>query len=243
MVRYLFEECGIDIPEASVGAFWDHHHAVSSPWLEGCDATRHHIPIALYGDGARCRQQAYRPVEKVLGIFISLPLWRPRSARFSRWLLFSIDETLLFGRKTLNRVFALITWSINAMFWGRFPRVNMTGQRIESNFAGHPLTEGCKCFALTELRGDWSYFKLIFGFNSSWKGGANVPVCFLCSAWGKGPPSTQYYHVDENAPCWETMYNKVQFLANEMPNEDICFSAYGQNHFHICAVCVHHRSP
>ena len=74
--------------------------------------------------------------------------------------------------------------------------------------------------------GDWSYFKLIFGLTSSWKGGANVPVCFLCKAFGKGPPATQYYHIDENAFCWGTIYNKVEFLAAEMPDEDICFSAH-----------------
>ena len=121
--------------------------------------------------------------------FLSLPLWRPRSSRFSRWLLFSIDETLLFGRKTLNKVFALITWSINMMFWGRFPRVDMHGQRLQSDLAGQSLTKHNRSFALTEFRGDWSYFKLIFGLTSSWKGGANVPVCFLCKAFGKRAPS------------------------------------------------------
>ena len=226
VIQYLFDEVGISIPQEAVQRFWDHNHSVNAPWLEGCDASRNHMPIGLYGDGARCRQQSYKPVEKVFGIFLSLPLWRPKSARFSRWLLFSIDETLLLGRKTLNRVFALITWSINSMFFGRFPRVDMFGQRLPADSGGQPLTENGLCFALTEFRGDWSYYKLIFGLNSSWKGGANVPVCYLCQAFGKGPPANQYYNIDENAHCWGTIYNKVEFLAQEMPNEDICSLAH-----------------
>lgn len=239
VIHYLFDECEVDIPSARVHDFWDHHRSVNAPWLEGCDASRDHVPIGLYGDGARCRQQAYRPVEKVFGIFLSLPLWRPKSSRFSRWLLFSIDETLLFGRKTLNKVFALITWSINMMFWGRFPRVDMHGQRLQSDLAGQSLTKHNRCFALTEFRGDWSYFKLIFGLTSSWKGGANVPVCFLCKAFGKGPPATQYYHIDENASCWGTIYNKVEFLAAEMPDEDLCFSAHfiENKMYKLCQLC------
>lgn len=221
VLNYLFDECGIEVPQTSVRTFWQHHHRVNAPWLENCDASHDHMPIGLYGDGARCRQQSYRPPEKVFGIFLSLPLWRPKTSRFSRWLLFSIDETLLYGRKTLNKVFALIAWSINCAFHGSFPTVNMQGERILSASSGRPLTRCGTSFALTEFRGDWSYYKLIFGLDSSWKGGTNKSVCYLCKAFGQGPPQTQYYHIDEHAHCWGTMYDKVQFLVNEMPDEDV----------------------
>ena len=69
VINYLFDECGVEIPMSHVRAFWHHFRSVNVPWLENCDATDAHVPIALYGDGARCRQQAYKPVEKVLGIF------------------------------------------------------------------------------------------------------------------------------------------------------------------------------
>ena len=52
-------------------------------------------------------------------------------------------------------------------------------------------------------------------------------LCAFCAKHlEKGPPATQYYHIDENASCWGTIYNKVEFLAAEMPDEDICFSAH-----------------
>ena len=223
IINYLFDVVGVDIPASAVRSFWRHHHAVRSPWLETCEASIDHVPVALYGDGARCRQQAYRPVEKVLGLCLSLPLWRPKSSRFSRWLLFSIDETLLYKRKTLNAVFRRLVWSINSMFTGCFPVRDELGRPLNDAKAGRPLTKCGRAFAFTELRGDWSYFALIFGFNSSWKAGTNKSVCFLCEAFGAGNPGNQYYHIDENCRCWGSMYNKASFLAREMPNQDICY--------------------
>ena len=224
IINYLFDECKVELPDDSIKAFWDHHHSVQSPWLEQCDATRQHIPIGLYADGARCRQQAFRPVEKVFGIFISLPLWRPRSSRLSRWLLFSIDESLLHERKTLNCVWRRIAWSINSMFWGRYPLVDPEGKRLCGPNAGKLLTKNAHCFAFTELRGDWSFFKLIFGFNSSWKGGTNLSVCYQCCSMGTGQPGTRYFEVAENSPSWGNMFNKVQFLVQQMPQHDVCNS-------------------
>ena len=174
------------------------------------------------GTGARCRQQAFRPVEKVFGFFLSLPLWRPKSSRFSRWLLSSIDESLLYQRKTLNAIFRRIAWSINSMFWGRFPTVDENGLHLNHPRSGRHLTRCHSSFAFTELRGDWSFYHLIFGLHSSWKAGANKSVCYLCEAYGKGQPQNQYWNIEENCPCWGTIHTKASFLAKEMPDEDVC---------------------
>ena len=222
IVSYLFDHCGVQIDEELVKVYWDHHRSVQSPWVQNCDATSRHVPLALFGDGARCRQQTYKKVEKVFGFFISLPLWRPKSARFSRWLLFSIDESLLFGRKTLNCVLARITWSINLLFWGLWPTHGPCNEEIDSRRKGQQITADGRVFALTELRGDWSYFKQLFGLQSSWKAGTNASVCFKCSAWGIGPPSHQYYHIGPRAHVWTTEYSLASFLANEMPETDVC---------------------
>lgn len=69
VINYLFDEAGLEIPLSTVQSYWAHHHDVQTPWLEQCEASSEHIPISLYGDGARCRQQAFRPVEKVFGFF------------------------------------------------------------------------------------------------------------------------------------------------------------------------------
>ena len=90
------------------------------------------------------------------------------------------------------------------MFFGKWPEKGPFGENLTDPRAGTFLTPDGKRFALTEHRGDWSFMKWILGFRSSWKAGTTAPVCYRCSAWGKGPPATQYFHVGENATTWAT---------------------------------------
>ena len=224
VIAYLFNEAGVEIGMHKVEAFWKHHQQVGSPFLETFDGTNQHVPLGLYGDGARARQQAYQEPEKVVGLFINLPLWRPRSARHSRFLIFAIEEHLCVGRRTMNRIYQRITWSLNHLFTGRWPSHDMLGNPINSAKAGTFLTVDQKKFALTEHRGDWSFYKWLLGFRSSWKAGTNVPVCYRCAAYGAGHPSTHYYHVGENAQVWGTIYNASEFIAREMPTSEVSVS-------------------
>lgn len=222
LVAFLFNGVGIQIGDDKVQAFWQHHRSVNSSFLESYQGSDHHIPLGLYGDGARARQIAYMPVEKVVGVWLNLPLWRPKSARHSRFLLFAIDEEDCYGRKTMNAVYKRIVWSLNHMFHGRWPTHDPDGNLLGNPNAGTMLTPDNKAFALVEHRGDWVYFKWLLGFRSSWKAGASAPVCYRCAAYGTGDPRSQYYHVGENSPCWETEYDKCTFLAEEMPRTDPC---------------------
>ena len=222
ILSHLFSDVGLDVSESSVDAYWRHHRAVGSPWLQTSDASNRHIPVGLYGDGAKARQMAFQPAEKVFGLFLSLPLWRPRSIRHSRWLLFSIDEQFLLGRKTLNCVLKRIVWSLNIAFFGAHPTHGPDGQPLNSKRAGEPLIPSGRGFACTELRGDWSYFKFLVGFKSSWKGGAVQSICFKCRAMGKNAdPRDNYYHVSDNHSVWSSEYDVVEFLSKEMPAADV----------------------
>lgn len=224
LIAYMWNEIGMNIPEESVKAFWNHHRAVNSPWMENFSSVSDlHIPLGLYGDGARARQLAFQPVEKVLGIFISLPLFRPKSTRNSRWCIFSINENLLYGRKTLNAIFRRIVWSLNHLFTGLWPSHGPDNEPLNSPRAGQKFTDAGHRWALCELRGDWVYQKQVLGFNSSWTAGVNKSVCFRCKALGRGDCRTQYYHVHgDNAHSFGREYNLVSFLLNEMPANDIC---------------------
>ena len=192
LVSYLFNQCGLHIDDDKVQAFWQHHRAVKSPFMDVYTGGDSHIPLGLYGDGARARQIAYQAPEKVIGIFLNLPLFRPRSARHARYLLFSIDEELCFGRKTLNAVYNRLTWSLNHLFRGRWPTHGPGGEQLTSPNAGSLVTPDGKEFALVEHRGDWSFMKWVFGLKSSWKAGTNAPVCYQCRAYGKGPLNDRY---------------------------------------------------
>ena len=224
LVSYLFNQCGLQIDGDKVQTFWQHHRAVKSPFMDVYTGGDSHIPLGLYGDGARARQIAYQAPEKVIGIFLNVPLFRPKSARHARYLLFSIEEELCFGRKTLNAVYNRLTWSLNHLFHGRWPTHGPRGERLTSPKAGSLITPDGKQFAVVEHRGDWSFMKWLFGLKSSWKAGTNAPVCYQCRAYGKGPLSERYYHVGENAPAWSTEHTLVSFLAEEMPATDPCIS-------------------
>lgn len=221
IVHYLFDIVGIDIPAAFVKSFWQHHRAVQSPWLEMCDATDQHVPLGLYADAAMARQQAYRARETVFGIWLNLPLWKPKSTRFSRWLLFSLDESLSLGRATLNPVWGRIVWSVNHLFFGLFPRrgpsnecLGKAGERGGQNVCSK---DGVALrFAVTEIRGDWKFFKDALGLQSSWKGGSKKSICFKCTCMQDGP--NPYYDVDNMPP----EHSVAEFLVKETPAEDVC---------------------
>ena len=222
LVSFLFNDCGLVIGREKIQAFWHHHREVESPFLENFRGGDSHVPLGLYGDGARARQIAYQEPEKVVGLFLNVPLWRPNSARHSRFLLFSIKESLCFGRKTLNAVYNRITWSLNHLYHGHWPSHGPGGEQLSSPKAGLPITVDGKQFALVEHRGDWSFLKWVLGFRSSWKAGTNAPVCYRCRAYGTGPVEARYYNVAENAPAWNTEHSQVSFLLEEMPTVDPC---------------------
>ena len=223
LLRYLFDTVGLSICPTKVRAFWQHHADVGSPFMaEIGDMSYNTVPLGLFGDSARARQIAFCPPEKVVGIFCNLPLWRPRSSRHSRFLLFAVEEDLCYGRRTLNAIYREIVSELNSLRHGR-------------TLGGEQATKRGLKFALAEHRGDWSYFRMLLGFRSSWTGGAKVPVCFLCSAFGKGPPDQQYYHVGPDAYCWTTEWDRAGFLANQMPNSEICALACAR----VCN-CVKH---
>lgn len=218
IVHYLWEHIGVDVPPAKVAEYWSHNRKFKVPWAENHPAGDYHIPLALYGDSCRTRQVSYQPARKVLGIFLSCPLFRPKSVRASRWLVFSIEEDQLQGDITLDRVLLYIAWALNCLFTGRWPRCDMKGtefthhkaERAGKWICGRPLA-----FALTELRGDWLWFKGLFRLRSSWKSGTNQPVCYMCPAMARG--ADRYYDLGEQSVLWRKEYSSAEWLLHQIP--------------------------
>lgn len=222
VVRYMFCDVGIHVDYNQVGQFWSHHWQVGSPWAVNSSASQRHIPLGLHGDGAKLRQLAYQAPQKMVGIFLNAPLWRPRSVRAGRWLLFAIREEDLYKHETLNAAYHRIVWSLNCLHSGLYPCSGPNGEPLEGKFrerANTPICNGMQ-FSVTEIRGDWAYHKQSLRFRSSWSGGVNVPVCFQCPAMNSGPDC--YYDVSENSPLWSKQYNLVQFLVEQVPDVDPC---------------------
>ena len=222
VIQYLWQTVGVEITPEAVSQWWGHHRKYGAPWAVYSCASSEHIPLALYGDAARTRQVPYGPPEKVLGLFLSCPLFRPKSARASRWLIFSIDEYLLYKHKTFACVLARVTWSLNALFEGKFPSCGPEGQVLSGTAAaraGQPICGGAK-FSVCQLRGDWAYHKEVFRLRSSWASGTNQPVCFLCPAMSRG--RRRYYNLDESGDLWSEQYSFCDFLCNQIPMSKPC---------------------
>lgn len=225
IISYLWNEVGIHIDPQQVAHYWQFNRDHGSPWALNHEATNQHIPLAIYGDAAKMRQTPVGP-QKVLGVFLSCPLWRPKSIRCSRWLIFSILEDKLYSWKTLHQIYRRITWSLNILFVGIMPSKTIGGgmmpkSKYDLHRPGKPLVRGKLKFAVSEIRGDWAYHKQLFRFKSSWQGGTNMPVCFHCKAMAAEEP--YYFHVTPDAPCWSTLYNLTDFLAEQMPKVGVWF--------------------
>ena len=189
VIHYLFTSAGLDIPQEHVSSFW---HCVrdlgKEPWTSVSHASREHIPLGLYGDSCRVAGG-----HKQLGLFLNLPLWRPPSARLSRFLLASIEESRLWGSETLDTILAAIVRSMNYLYVG----VDASQNQLA----------GGRLFAGTELRGDWLFHKQVWRFASSWLSPKNV--CYLCDAKGRDPdPSKLFWNSDGS---WHS-YSRIEFI-------------------------------
>ena len=218
LIKYLWNEVGIEIPSEQVQNFWQEHRRRGSPWARHTNAEEDYIPLGIYGDACRIRQMPHQPVDKCLGLFINCPLWRPRSSRASRWLICTINEKLLYKRKTLNMIIGRLVWSINLLWDDKYPACGFDGKPC-AKFAAHQgerITG--KRFCITEVRGDWLWHQQVFKFSSTWVAGVNKPVCFLCPAFKTG--DCKYYNVTESSPLWGFQYNFAEFLLKETPSKD-----------------------
>ena len=197
LVDHLFHNVGLDIPQNIVNRFWHMKRNVAKEkWALDSPASKNHIPIAVYGDACQCRGGV-----KLLGIFLSFPLWRAKSTRCSRWLICGLEEGKLWGTQTLNAIMKRIAFSLNLLFdgWDSERGVSLAGGRV---------------FTLTELRGDWLWHKQLWNFSSSWKSLKNI--CYRCNCVGRSDNRKDlYWEIDRGE--WHE-YSRGEFIACQLQN-------------------------
>lgn len=195
LFHHLFAESGVEIPDSAVKRFWHHvRHVAPQECYVQSPATDAHIPVAIYGDSAQLSQAA----GKMVGIFLSFPLWMPYSIRCSKWCIWALEEHKLYGPHTLNKVMRRITWSLGLAFNGR-------------DTDGAELALG-RVFCLTEQKGDWLWHKTLMRYHSNWTRLDNV--CYLCSAKGVGPKDELFYNYWDDEPAW-VVTNKQRFFSTQ----------------------------
>ena len=68
ILSFLFNEVGVEIPEAEIRGYWDDAYRFRRPWAPA-SPSRLHVPLAMYGDSARTVVQ-YK-FEKVTGLTVN----------------------------------------------------------------------------------------------------------------------------------------------------------------------------
>ena len=222
IIAYLFNECKLQIPVEALHDFWD--EAISNK-VPGADIScRHRIPLGFYGDAAQLLTRVRK--EKITCFFLNLPLFRPRSIRCSRFLLWVCDTDKLFRNRTVNSLLRWLVWSFNSLFVGVHPSHrpgNRSLSEAEQKRAGQPITEQGLVFQVTELRGDWEHFKSLWAFRSSWKA---INICFRCPAKSKCQNSGLLYWNDSLDSEWsKSEYNTDEFISQMLPDRHICASS------------------
>lgn len=204
---------------AGVNSYWDHCRGMREPWACASSASRDHMPIGIHGDGARLWTQVR--VEKVVGVFLNLPLFRPRSVRHSRWLLFSIARDKLIKNRTMNVVWKRLVWSLNCAFNGINPTTSPGGgplTGLDFDRAGLPLCRSHWKFAVTELRGDWEFHRDTWRFTASWQ---SQLVCFRCTAVTRGDHARVYYNNSPTSVWIHEEFGLEQFIARRLKENQL----------------------
>ena len=198
LIHHLFTKVGMRIDPLAVKEFWHiKRNVAKEPWAMESPASDMHIPLASYGDSCRI----HNGPTKMLGLFISLPLWKAKSTRCSRFCIWACEESRLWKRSTLDTVLQRVTYSLNLLYEGL-------------DEYGQVLAGGCK-FTCTELRGDWLWHKECFGFSSSWNWRRKKDICYRCTARAEGPCSTLYFNHWDEHPSWHE-YGLAEWIVNQL---------------------------
>ena len=220
ILAFLYK-AGLIIRPGDVEAYWRHARDLGQPWSQNHPASDSHVPVGVWGDGAKVFTEFGQ--YKMVSIFMNLPLWRPKSARYSRFLIFCIQEDKICSYHTLLPVWRRITWSLNCAFEGLWPSHGPEGElitgKIARMMAGRPLVpKSFTQFACTEIRGDWAWLKETFRFpKCAWNA---TKTCWKCPARKtSADPSLLYY----NHPGWlQKEFDLVDFLVHRIPEQDPC---------------------
>ena len=225
ILKFLFEEASVDIKESNIQKFWSHLRAVQYPWAMNVDSSIPFIPIGVHGDEAHYGADNAN-INKLTCVFLDLPLWRPKNARLSRYLMFCIDSSQVVGYKSLHPVFQAIAESINFAYFG----VNEKGERITD-----------RRFILSELRGDQVWHKYVWRHLNWWR---KRECCFRCGAVTSRVAYRNeplYFDTGDAAPWRNTIVDTVNFISNGVDQDLLCpFAACMKFHVDIIKNCSMH---
>ena len=226
LLHYLMQDCGLTLPDSLVRKFWSHMDKLGDAWAQSTQAFRQAAgglvwTLGLYGDDA-CMQINNDPFAKIIGNYINLPLFRPKSSRFGRFLVVSLEcSKIISTQETLFPILLAIVESCNLA-----AEEGVLGRR----------------YLVSELRGDQAWFRQLFAHQSWWK---HQNVCFRCKACvHEGDLSYLKNDVDNG---WEsTVRCTREFIVEELPEPEcglVCSSAAPFIYFHTHSSSLQFEVP
>ena len=221
ILSYLFDSVQLELDTGSIHEFWDHSRSMGEPWAVASPASRDHVPIGLHGDAARL-WTVYQ-FEKQLSITLNLPLFRPRSTRYSRYVVFSIPYHKVLTNRTLNVVWRRLVWSMNAAYTGVNPVAGVGGAPLQGSDverAGKPITSQGLRFTLTEVRGDWEFHRDCWRPTVSWQ--SMKEMCMTCPARATGPSGTLYYNNEADCAWDMADFGLEEFSSKRLKERNLC---------------------
>ena len=224
VLHYLLEEVGLKTDPNLIRNYWQHAAAHNVGWATA-QPNQDAVPVGIYADATKYGLQESQ--EKVLGIFINFPLFRPADIRLSRYLkcVIRTKQLMLPGNRTLLQIFERIVWSMGWAAKGLFPDKDMDGSPLpdrDAKNAGRGL--GAQ-FLVTELRGDLEWHKLIWAFPDWWKA---TRVCFFCNATKTGRDQQLLFtNTGESAGWRATIYRDLlPWMLEKLPLDNLCILFY-----------------
>lgn len=196
ILEHLINTVGLRLSLSVVNKFWEHLEEMGDPWACNSEAARGRFwPVGLYGDEATLYEN--NNYQKVVCVFLNLPLFRLTSVRCTRYLVFAIRSEIMVtpAIQSLRPILAAITDSLNYCYDGLDELGNVL------------FPENTRC-CVSELRGDQAWHRLLFNHRSYW-GAKNV--CFMCRA------NTSTRHYTQTSLWRGTERNTPQFLVEELP--------------------------
>ena len=115
---------------------------------------------------------------------------------------------------TMQTLYEILKWSLNALSSGYFPEVDHTGHAFRDKWrqerAGKKLAGGyVGCFA--ELRGDWKWLKEALYLQHHY--GLNTLICHKCRVQKFGSVGMRYTNFKQTADHRQTLYTNLEWMA------------------------------
>ena len=149
IINYIFNDVGLRIDERDIHQFWDNATAVGEPHVN--ESSRNKIPLGLYGDSAQLITKIR--TEKLMCLWLNIPIFRPKAVRYSRFLMWCCDTSKLFGYRTTNSVLRWLTWSLNSLYDGVNPGRRPGNRPLSSEEEKRAGTPFLHSFQVVECRG------------------------------------------------------------------------------------------